>query len=206
MLDIRESETGEGERWASERQPRASAASAADAGASFDSTTSHIPPLQSEGYKLYVPLGGSMCKLKGKNSSSKPPKPGIRGKAGFSPRSRKRLLQLVASLDQDTRPPLFLGLTYPGQSWPSSPVVWHGDLESFYKRLCRKYPMCNIAVLWRLEPQHRGAPHFHLLVFGVPYIPYQWVGAAWADITSGDAARCSLVERDKSCRGGDVLR
>ena len=179
----------------------AGATPGAAAAAPFDSTTVHIPPLPSGGYKLFVPLGGSMCKLKGGNPGSIPPKPGLRGKASFSAKSRKRLLQLVASLDQDTRPPLFLGLTYPGQDWPSLPARWHDDLESFYKRLCRKYPMCNIAVLWRLEPQHRGAPHFHLLVFGVPYIPYRWVGAAWADITSGNAASCSRVERVRSWRG-----
>lgn len=142
-----------------------------------------------------------MCKLKGKSSNPNPPKPGIRGKAGFSSRSRKRLLQLMASLDRDTRPPLFLGLTYPGDRWPANPVIWHEHIESFHKRLCRKYPMCNIAILWRLEPQHRGAPHFHLLVFGVPFIPYQWVGAAWAAITDGNAATCSRVERVKSWRG-----
>jgi hypothetical protein len=120
--------------------------------------------------------------------------------ATFSLASRKRLLQLVASLDQDTTPPLFLTLTYP-QHWPSDPASWHDDLEAFFKRLCRKYPMCNIAVLWRKEPQARGAPHYHLLVFGVPYIAYQWVGEVWAAITGGNAATCSRVERVRSWRG-----
>ena len=162
---------------------------------------SKTPLEPDKSYKLFVPLGGSMCKLKGKSSNPNPPKPGMRGKAGFSSRSRKRLLQLMASLDRDTRPPLFLGLTYPGDDWPSSAPLWHDHIEAFYKRLCRKYPMCNVSILWRLEPQHRGAPHFHLLVFGVPFIPYQWVGAAWADITDGNAATCSRVERVKSWRG-----
>lgn len=194
---------------------------------SFDLTTGHIPPLPvvtgendlsdytphtpepflktplepDKSYKLFVPLGGAMCKLKGKSSNANPPQPGLRGKAGFSARSWRRLLQLMASLDRDTRPPLFLGLTYPGDTWPSDPAIWHDHLEAFHKRLRRKYPMCNIAIFWRLEPQHRGAPHFHLLVFGVPFIPYAWVGSSWAAITGGNAATCSRVERVKSWRG-----
>ena len=149
--------------------PRAGAASAA-APPALDLTTGHIPPQPEEEWKLYVPLGGSMCKLRGKNPHTIPPMPGLRGKAGFSSRSRKRLLQLVASLDRDTRPPLFLGLTYPGERWPHSPESWHDHIESFYKRLCRKYPMCNIAVLWRLEPQRRG---------GAPFPPARLWGALY---------------------------
>jgi hypothetical protein len=56
-------------------------------------------------------------------------------------------------------------------------------------------------MLWRKEPQKRGAPHYHLLVFGVPYIAYQWVGEVWAAITKGNAATCSRVERVRSWRG-----
>jgi hypothetical protein len=61
--------------------------------------------------------------------------------------------------------------------------------------------MCNVAVLWRLEPQQRGAPHFHLLVFGVQFISYKWVAKVWAEITSGNAATCSRVEKVRSWRG-----
>jgi hypothetical protein len=188
-------DSGEFERRASEGR---------DAGLSFDLSTPHIPPLASElakeGYKLFVALGGSLTKLKGMNKGAVPPGGGPRGLATFSPASRKRLLQLVASLDRDTRPPLFLTLTYPSE-WPGVPATWKLDLEAFYKRVCRKYPMCNVAVLWRLEPQKRGAPHFHLLVFGVPYISYKWVGQVWAEITSGNAATCSRVERVRSWKG-----
>ncbi len=180
------------------------AAAGRDAALPFGLSTPHISPLASElgkdGYKLFVALGGSLTKLKGKNAGAVSPGGGVRGLATFSPASRKRLLQLVASLDQDTRPPLFMTLTYP-EYWASNPASWHDDLESFYKRVCRKYSMCNIAVLWRKEPQERGAPHYHLLVFGVPYIAYKWVGQVWAEITRGDAAACSRVERVRSWRG-----
>jgi hypothetical protein len=176
------------------------AAEGRDAGVSFDSSTNHISPLASEDCKLFVALGGTLTKLKGKNSSSVSPNPGPRGLATFSKSSRKRLLQRVASLDQDTRPPLFLTLTYPSV-WPKVPATWKKHLAAFYKRVCRKYPMCNVAVLWRLEPQKRGAPHFHLLVFGVPFIAYKWVAEVWAEITSGNSSSCSRVERVRSWRG-----
>jgi hypothetical protein len=180
------------------------AAAGRDAALPFGLSTPHISPsaseLEKDGYKLFVALGGSLTKLKGKNQSAVPPGGGVRGVATFSPASRKRLLQLVASLDQDTRPPLFITLTYP-EHWSSNPAHWHDDLEAFYKRLCRKYPMCNVAVLWRKEPQKRGAPHYHLLVFGIPFIAYKWVGQVWAQITRGNAATCSRVERVRSWKG-----
>lgn len=192
-------QTGDGDSEAAGRAAEGRDATPEDS-ASFGLSTNHISPSTPTGYVFYTALNGSISKLKGKNLSSTPPKPGIRGLATFSNASRKRLLQLVASLDQETTPPLFLTLTYP-QHWSSDPASWHDDLEAFYKRLCRKYSMCNIAMLWRKEPQKRGAPHYHLLVFGVPFIAYKWVGEVWAAITSGNPATCSRVERVRSWRG-----
>jgi hypothetical protein len=49
-----------------------------------------------------------------------------------------------------------------------------------------KYLFGPHAVIWKLEPQQRGAPHFHLLIFrpeswDEEYF-CQWVGEAWHDI------------------------
>ena len=38
--------------------------------------------------------------------------------------------------------------------------------------------------LWKLEPQKRGAPHFHLLVYGIPYLAWQIVAVRWVEIVN----------------------
>lgn len=94
--------------------------------------------------------------------------------------------------------PLMVTLTYPAQ-WPESPARWKRDLQTFDKRLRRRYP--KAATIWRLESQARGAPHYHLLVFGVRFLPSDWVGQVWAEITAGNPAACAQVERVRSWRG-----
>jgi hypothetical protein len=50
----------------------------------------------------------------------------------------------------------------------------------------RKYP--SLAMIWKLEPQERGAPHFHLLVWGFSHVELlSFVIKAWFDIAgNGD--------------------
>ncbi len=191
----------------------------------LDLTTVHIPPSGTElgdigpnsvtvvpgidtevdNSGFFLPLGGGMVKLKGKAKPGAVPPGGPREKVrGLSAASRKRLLQKMAAIDRGSRPPLFVGLTYPGDRWPDDPAEWHGALEAFWKRLQRYFPALRLSMFWRLEPQHRGAPHFHLLIFGVEYLPYRWVADNWSAILGGDEAHrrsCSRVERVKSWRG-----
>jgi hypothetical protein len=114
------------------------------------------------------------------------------------------LLELLASLNREALGllPLFLTLTYPG-SFSPDPGVWKRDLDVFIKRLRRAYP--DAALIWKLEPQKRGAPHFHLLLFGVEHIPYTWLRRAWFEVVgSGDEKHLlagTRVERVKSWRG-----
>tara|TARA_R110000796_G_scaffold250309_1_gene379133 strand:+ start:354 stop:1163 length:810 start_codon:yes stop_codon:yes gene_type:complete len=55
---------------------------------------------------------------------------------------------------------LFLTLTYHNAWEGRSP---RKDLDVYLKRLRRRFP--TVAYVWRLEPQKRLAPHFHLLLF-----------------------------------------
>lgn len=82
---------------------------------------------------------------------------------GFSNNSRRRLLELIATVRRDSELPSFVTLTYPA----NFPTVKKSkrDLKIFLQRLERKFP--EIGVIWKLEPQERGAPHFHLLAWGV---------------------------------------
>jgi len=107
-----------------------------------------------------------------------------RGKiGGFSPKSRGRLISLCAQLNRNAMA-LFLTLTWPGV-WNPNPETWKDCLDTFLKRLHRAYVECS--GIWKLEPQERGAPHYHLLLFGVDFIPHSILAQWWFEIVgSGD--------------------
>lgn len=156
--------------------------------------------------RVEVAIGGSMAKLVGKITQppSDNPGGGIRGKVcGFSRASRKRMLDLLNSIDRSTvSSVLFIDLTYPS-AWPQDETVWKRDLDAFFKRLRRRWP--NAAAIWRLEFQKRGAPHFHLLLFGVQRVPKAWLSSSWYQVVgSGDPRHLEAgtrVRRVRSWRG-----
>lgn len=125
---------------------------------------------------------------------------GLRGVIiGFSLNSRKRLLEDVAKLDCRKALPLFLTMTYPAEFPDCSTAKRH--LRAFRKRLMRRYP--GLALIWRIELQKRGAPHFHCLLWGCPFLPVADIRAMWADVigyTGGDRLQVS-VEKIRSWRG-----
>lgn len=98
---------------------------------------------------------------------------------GFSRSSRLRLMRLIASVRRDAELPCFVTLTYPDQF----PTVERAkrDLKIFLQRMGRRFP--EAGYIWKLEPQQRGAPHYHLLVWGVPEnILFSWVIGTWYEI------------------------
>lgn len=106
--------------------------------------------------------------------------------SGFSASSRRRLMQQLAKVRRDAVP-IFLTLTYPNE-WPLSPQEWKRHLHNFRRRFVRAYP--QVSMIWKLEPQRRGAPHFHLFVFGIDTIEVgfrQWLSETWYQVVaSGD--------------------
>ena len=105
---------------------------------------------------------------------------GIRGGIkGFSKQSRYRLLLLIGKIKRSAALPMFVTLTYPDQF----PTVEQAkrDLKVFMQRMKRKFP--DHGSIWKLEPQQRGAPHYHLLVWGVGYGElFDWVLNNWFEI------------------------
>lgn len=143
----------------------------------------HIPSPQRPG-TLRTYLGGSVVKLKGDPGLGL--STGGRGVIrGFTKAARKRMLQFLQSVDREVVGlPLFVTLTYPGE-WPGDPVRWKRDLETWLHRLRRAFP--TAWAVWRLEPQRRGAPHYHLLVFGLGALPKEWLSRTWFEVVgSGD--------------------
>lgn len=126
--------------------------------------------------------GAGLLKVS-KGIVSEAPKGGKRGKIkGFSFASRRRLMQTIARIRLDAELPMFVTLTYPDR-FPS-PIESKKHLDIFIKRLLRAFP--NIGAIWKLEPQERGAPHYHMLVWGVPlHDLVSFVVPAWYEI-AGD--------------------
>lgn len=107
---------------------------------------------------------------------------GIRGViTGFSRASRRRLIDLAARLDTDNVRKTFLTLTFSGSPEPDKAKV---ALKRFTMRLRRAYP--NFSAIWRLERQERGAIHFHLICFSLPYIPQRELQSVWEKCTDED--------------------
>ena len=112
---------------------------------------------------------------------------GKRGQAQFSPASRRRLMRTVSKTNREDRP-LFVTLTYP-DDYPKDEAKWKRDIDVIGKRLRRAFP--KGAFIWRMEivPRRSGenagslAPHFHLLVWGVPYISLrEWLPLNWYQV------------------------
>lgn len=122
----------------------------------------------------------------------------------FSRKSRTRLQQFLCALPVDHvgRGMLFVTLTYPG-AYPGAWGVWKRQLDTWIKRLRRRLPGCG--GVWKLEPQKRGAPHFHLLLVGVPFLAREWLSRSWYEVVgSGDKRHLAAgtnVELARSHRG-----
>lgn len=162
------------------------------------------------GPTLTIAAGGSFAKLSGCGGPAHGG--GIRGRVvGFSAQSRKRLLDLLNMLKRETvSDAVFLTLTYP-DVFPVDAHRWKRDLDAVSKALARKYP--QMSAIWRLEWKKRlsgenvgrMAPHFHLLVFGVPWLDLVWLSKTWYRVVgSGDEKHLQAgtsAERVRSWRG-----
>lgn len=133
---------------------------------------------------------------------------GLRGLVcGFSLQSRRRMLVKLAKVRREALcSALFVTLTYPGEGWAEEPERWKGDLKAFLLRVARLWPGCS--ALWRMEAQKRGAPHFHVMFFGVGFLPQDWLSVSWSECVYGvdvdDLAAVSLEQARHVCAGTQV--
>lgn len=142
--------------------------------------------------------GGELIKFR--RPGEAPPGGGVRGKVeGFSYASRRRMIDMLNSLNREQSGlPIFLTLTYPND-WPGSPREWKKHLDTWLKRLRRTHP--SVWGLWKLEPQRRGAPHYHLLLWGVEHVSKEWLSLSWYEVVgSGDLKHLLAGTRVESVR------
>lgn len=201
-------------RPASDRWP-VSGAGASDGGISAEAC-----------YSVDVAVRATFVQLKGSGIGGRGGG-GTRGRvSGFSRASRKRLLDRLNSVPDDVlADALFITLTLPDAAldrWQAKPAAAKprmalgvrgskGALARFTKRLRRAWPRC--AGVWRMErvPRLSGdyagelVPHYHVLVFNVPWMETGWLASAWYEcVASADSRHLQAgtsVQRVRSRRG-----
>jgi hypothetical protein len=77
---------------------------------------------------------------------------------------------------------LFVTVTYPADYPSAQSSKQH--LFMLRRRFERKFG--ERYIVWRLGMQRRGAPHYHFLVFGVPWLSVNWLRENWKDIIAYD--------------------
>jgi len=112
----------------------------------------------------------------------------IRGRIKrFSTNSRRRLLRFMARLKMQGVRATFITLTFKG--YPTNAEAKRA-LHAFMSYLSRNFPKASAC--WRMEYQERGAIHFHLLCFNLPYWPQKALGEVWTRITRETASRVDI--------------
>lgn len=127
-----------------------------------------------------------------------------RGDIGeFSRESRRRFMNLLNSIDRQKLPVenvFFTTLTY-HMGWPDTFDGWKRHLETLWKRFQREYleeygvevnavTFAAASLIWKLEYQRRGAPHFHCLILWIGKAPpvaqfREWLALNWAEVVAG---------------------
>lgn len=146
---------------------------------------------------------------------SRPPEKSKRGTiTSYSDKARARARAFLAKIpDADLLKAFMVTLTYPGNDCPEAipeAADWKrykGHLRRFGQEAKRKW---NASAVWVLEFQKRGAPHYHLLVFGVEGVRLvefrEWVALEWNRIVGGDlkhlqaGTQCDLTKSSHGAR------
>lgn len=122
----------------------------------------------------------------------------IRGEiTEFSCKSRVRMMKMLARLNWKEQKPIFLTLTYPGEFPNARTAKRH--LRAFLKRIWHVTQTLTSAI-WRLEFQKRGAPHFHIIVFGLPFIHYEVIQQLWCQVIKSEERVFTRIEMLRSAR------
>lgn len=170
------------------------------------SRAGHIPVVDHSKRKLRQArlriLPGGMVVRQFQGCSIVPPRSSVRGVIdGFSLDSRRRLRKKLMSVDFASTDLLWVTLTY-HKSWGASFKDWKADFENYIKRMLKTWPEYQ-GLMWRLEFQERGAPHFHFLIsFPKGKRPaaasfQMWSSHSWADVIGGPEDQDLLIYGSK---------
>jgi len=128
----------------------------------------------------YIEAQGSLLVMKIRSADAHVRRGGgVRGKVtGFSKKSRHRMLIFMSRLRTKGARATFVTLTFSGH--PSHKEA-QAALKRFLMRIRRHFE--NVSGVWRLEEQERGAIHFHLILFELPFIKQATLQRVWEACT-----------------------
>lgn len=111
---------------------------------------------------------------------------------GLSPAAARRLREHLVALPLYRLPAAHVTLTF-HDGYTASWEAWKGSWHHFSTRLLQKWAPWGPGLVWVLELQKRGAPHFHVIVTFQRepnwHLFQKWVQTAWNAIAEpGDAA------------------
>jgi len=137
----------------------------------------------------YIEAQGSLLTMKVMGRKYKRPYTGgIRSRIrSFSAKSRVRLMRFMARLKMSGVRATFMTLTFKG--YPTNEEAKR-CLHAFLAVVARKFR--NASLVWRMEFQKRGAIHFHLLAFNMPFWDWKEILATWKRITHQRVARIDV--------------
>jgi hypothetical protein len=104
----------------------------------------------------------SVCDSKAKSVSISVPDRSTDDIKRFSYNSRLRLLKLCGRINMDVYQDIVHVIVTYHNNFPNSSESIKRLFHNFYVRLTLKFPSCSL--IWRLEFQKRGAPHYHILL------------------------------------------
>lgn len=151
-----------------------------------------------EGQRIHIEAQGGLVAVRMETGTAAVAADKTRGTIqGFSSASRRRLIRKISRLERSKA--VFLTLTYPADFPDAQAAKTH--LRTFWKRIYRRHP--EASAIWRLEFQKRGAPHFHLIVFNLPFIGKEIIRQWWAEIIGHgtDEPLFTRIEMIRSWRG-----
>jgi hypothetical protein len=165
----------------------------------------HISPHQRKEQTAEWAKGGKIARLHWLTGERRRVAGGPRGEVLFLTKSAARRLQYrTAELnwERDKWRPLIATLTYPRPA-PQDMATIKRHLDSFIKWLVGRYP--SASGMWVLESQEDGSPHYHLILFGVEFVPWRRVAMAWdriiANPVTPEESASTQVARIRGYRG-----
>lgn len=146
---------------------------------------------------ITVTAQGGLLELQHRQNVPPAQTTGSGGKRGriteFSAASRRRVMKLFARLDPTGVRATFLTLTF--SECPSHAEAY-AALRRFIERIRRRV---HISAVWRKELQERGSIHYHIILFGFPYVPQRRIQAIWQECT-GEATSIVHIKLIRNIR------
>lgn len=105
----------------------------------------------------------------------------------FSTKSKKMMeMQLnLVNRKKLVHKPIAFTLTFAGyEKEPNSIKI---ALQKFKKVLKEEFP--EASGVWKVEFTREQAPHFHVLIFGVKFVPHEWLAQAWHECLYASAKK-----------------